>query len=243
MPPADRTLHRDEVHVWLVEQEMFHTTIPDLNLLLSEEEAKKAARFYFERDRKCFIIAHSLLRKLLASYTHVPPTQLCFSQNAYGKPALVSSPQGDLVSFNISHSHDLIIYAFTYARHVGIDVEYMRTNIEYEQLAKHYFSPAEHAELQSLPSSQRQQAFFQCWTRKEAYIKARGLGLSLPLASFDVTVQPGAPVKLLASREDARETTRWLFAPLPLDTHYAGTLVAEGQDWQMRLWQLSPHSI
>lgn len=243
MPPADRTLHQDEIHVWLVTYEMFRAQLPDLCLLLSVDEAKKAGQFYFEKDRRRFIVTHGLLRMLLAGYTNLPPTQLSFQYNAYGKPELASYPQKEPLHFNISHTHNLIVYAFTHTRNIGIDIEYIRTDIEYEQLARRYFSPFENAELQRLPLLQRQQAFFDCWTRKEAYIKARGLGLSLALDSFDVTVQPDDPVKLLASRESVQETNRWLFASLSISSNYAGTLVAEGQGWQMRCWQLLPHTL
>ncbi len=243
MPPTDRTLHHDEVHVWLAEHEMFRSQIPDLHLLLNEEETKKAARFYFEKDRRRFTVTHGLLRKLLAGYTNLSPTQLSFQHNAYGKPELSTGSQKDVLHFNLSHSHDLIAYAFTYTRNVGIDIEHVRTDIEYEQLTRRYFSPSENVELQSLPFSLRQKAFFSCWTRKEAYIKARGLGLSLALDIFDVTVRPDGPVKLLASRENAQETDRWLFASLPMSPEYAGTLIAEGHDWHMHCWQLLPHNI
>ncbi len=242
-PPADRTLHDDEIHIWLASYKMFHAQLPELRGLLTIDEAEKAARFRFEKDRERFIVTHSLLRKLLAGYTSTSPTQLVFQHNAYGKPALSSYHQEGPLHFNLSHSQDLIVYAFTFIRNIGIDIEYIRTDIEHEQLARHYFSPFERAELQHLPPSLRQQAFFDCWTRKEAYIKARGLGLSLALDSFDVTIRPNAPVELLASRESAQETTRWRFAPLPMHSDYAGTVVTEGQDWQMRCWQLLPDTL
>ena len=242
-PPADRTLYKDEVHVWLASYKMFHAQLPELRDLLNIDEAKKAARFYFEKDRERFIVTHGLLRKLLSGYANISPAQLDFQYSAYGKPALASHVQKEPLHFNLSHTQDLIVYAFTYTRNVGIDIEYIRADIEYERLASHYFSPFEQAELQHLPLSQRQQAFFNCWTRKEAYIKARGLGLSLALDSFDVTVRSDAPVKLLASRESAQETARWRFASLPMHSNYAGTVAVEGQSWQMRCWQLLPHTL
>lgn len=242
-PPADRMLHDDEVHVWLASYKKFHAQLSELRDLLNVDEAKKAARFYFEKDRERFIVTHGLLRKLLAGYTNISSAQLDFQYNAYGKPALASSFQKEPLHFNLSHTQDLIVYAFTYTRNVGIDIEYIRADIEYEQLARHYFSSFEQAELQRLPLSLHQQAFFNCWTQKEAYIKARGLGLSLALDSFDVTVQPDAPVRLLASRESAQEAARWRFASLPVNSNYAGTVAVEGQDWQMHCWQLLPHTL
>jgi len=138
---------------------------------------------------------------------------------------------------NVSHSHELALLAFSYRRELGVDVEYMRTNIEYEDLARHSFSPNEQAVLLALPPEVRQQAFFNCWTRKEAYIKARGMGLSLDLAIFDVSLVPGEPIALLASREDQREVARWRFYELDPGPGYAGALAVEGQEWALHCWQ------
>ncbi|HEV7237210.1 MAG TPA: 4'-phosphopantetheinyl transferase superfamily protein, partial [Ktedonobacteraceae bacterium] len=142
------------------------------------------------------------------------------------------------LSFNISHAHDLALYAFTYVRQVGVDVEYIRLNDDYEHLAQHYFSPYERTVLQTLPMEEKQQAFFQCWTRKEAYIKAKGLGLSLPLDLFDVSLRPNEPAALLQSRENPREAARWSLRELAPGAGYVGALAVEGKkDWQLHCWQ------
>jgi 4'-phosphopantetheinyl transferase len=115
----------------------------------------------------------------------------------------------------------------------------MRSDIEYEQLAKHYFSSAENSILQALPPTAKQQAFYNRWTRKEAYIKARGIGLSFPLALFDVSLNPSEPAALLDSREDSRETTRWSLQTLNPSPGYAATLTVEGNGWLLRCWKWS----
>src|SRR5205823_1032898 len=157
--------------------------------------------------------------------------------NAYGKPAL-SSPESELgLNFNLSHSHHIALYAFTYSRNLGIDVEYMRSNVEYEQLAQHFFSPYENAILHAVPTDLKREAFFNCWTRKEAYIKARGEGLSIPLDVFDVSLRPGEPAALLDSREEAQEVARWSLYELAPGPDYAGAVAVEGHGLHLRCWQ------
>ena len=113
----------------------------------------------------------------------------------------------------------------------------MRSGIDYEELARYSFSPYEQAELRALPQSLKQQGFYNCWTRKEAYIKAIGKGLSLPLDSFDVSLRPGEPAKLLASREESQKTMDWSMRELSPGKSYAGALVVEGSGWDVSCWQ------
>ncbi|HLG61382.1 MAG TPA: 4'-phosphopantetheinyl transferase superfamily protein [Ktedonosporobacter sp.] len=237
IPPAKLALVSDEVHVWRASLQAPLTLVQHLKALLSPEETTKANRFYFDRDRNHYIVARGLLRTLLGRYLSVAPEQLCFLYNDYGKPVLEFPRVDPPLRFNVSHSHELALLAFSYQRELGVDVEYMRTNIEYEDLARHSFSPNEQAVLLALPPEVKQQAFFNCWTRKEAYIKARGMGLSLDLALFDVSLVPGESIALLDSREDQREVARWRFHELAPGAGYAGALAVEGQEWALRCWQ------
>jgi len=237
IPPSELELASDEVHVWRASLQAPLTLVQHLKTLLSLEESTKANRFYFDRDRNHYIVARGLLRTLLGRYLDVAPEQLCFAYNKYGKPELTFPRLAAPLQFNVSHSHELALLAFSYRRELGVDVEYMRTNIEYEDLARHSFSPNEQAVLLALPAEIKQQAFFNCWTRKEAYIKARGMGLSLNLDLFDVSLVPGEPIALLGSREDQREVTRWRFYELAPGPGYAGALAVEGQEWSLRCWQ------
>lgn len=237
IPPLNLGLVDHEVHVWQISLQQPESTVQRLLPLLASEEAARAKRFVYAKDRHHFIVAHAFLRILLSRYLKTTPDQLHFLSNAYGKPQLDLPSHEHTLHFNLSHSYHLALYAFTYVGQIGIDVEYMRPDIEYEQLAMHYFSPAESVMLRGLPPEAKQQAFYNCWTRKEAYIKARGEGLSLPLDQFDVSFKPGEPAALLSSREGPQEIARWELQVLTPAPGYAGALAVEGHGWHLRCWQ------
>lgn len=237
MPPPNIVLQNNEVHVWRASLNAPLSSIESLKQLLSDEEVVRAERFYFEKGRHGYIVTHGILRILLGRYLDVDPHQLRFTTNAYGKPLLESPTHSMQPHFNLSHTHELVVFAFTYLGEVGIDIEYMRTNVEYEELAKRNFSPSEYTVLHNLPEDMKQEAFFNCWTRKEAYIKARGMGLSLPLNLFDVSLKPGEPAALLGSRENGQEVARWTFQAMTMPPDYVGALAIEGHDWHANYWQ------
>ncbi len=237
LPPVDLRLMEDEVHVWRVLLERPISEVECLQQVLVPEEIERARRFYFEKDRRHWTVAHAALRMLLGQYLNINPHSLRFITNAYGKPSIAHPPAGMRLHFNLSHSSDLVLCAFAYDRHIGVDVEYMRPGIEYEELATHHFSAHECAALRTLPVDVQEQAFFLCWSRKEAYIKARGKGLSLPLDQFDVSLAPDQPAALLDSREEPYATERWSLHALTPGTQYAGALVVEGFGWRLSCWQ------
>jgi 4'-phosphopantetheinyl transferase len=236
--PTRLELPEEEVHVWRIFVTQSPVVVDFLRERLSADERAKADRFYFAQDRQRYTVAHGALRILLTRYLHVAPTEasrLPFIQNAYGKPALAT---GEL-RFNLSHSQDLTLIAFSRTREVGVDVEYMRPGIDNEELSKHYFSSREYAMLQALPQAMRRAAFYHCWSRKEAYIKVRGMGLSLPLDSFDVSVHPEEPAMFLGSREKLDAQLRWEMAALPVGAEYAAALAVEGEAGRVCCWQLA----
>lgn len=193
-------------------------------------------RFFFEKDRRRFIVARGILRALLGHYLQVPATTLCFAYNAYGKPSLQSPAVQPALYFNLAHSHEMALYAFSYGREAGVDIEYMRDLAldDYLLMARNHFSPGEYTRLLALPESARKQAFFNCWTRKEAYIKARGMGLSIPLDTFDVSFVPGEPAALLASREAPYTVNSWSLSIPSAPPDYAAALVVTERAWQER---------
>ncbi len=237
IPPYNLQLGAHEVHVWRASIEASELVIQYLERLLSKDEATKAMHFRFEKDRKHWIVAHGILRILISRYVNKDPSQLRFGFNAYGKPFLTFPSLSPTLHFNLSHSEGLALYAFSYSRQIGIDVEYKRTDIDYDSLANVSFSPDEQSRLHSLPDTMKRDAFFNCWTRKEAYVKAKGKGLSIPTNQFDVTFMPGEPASLLRSREDPQEITCWSLQELTLGTDFAGALAVEGTRWSLSCWK------
>ncbi len=236
IPLYNFQLLEHEVHVWMASLETSNSVIQNLECVLSKDEVTQANRFHFEKDRRHWVVAHGILSILLSCYSHSDPSQLRFGSNAYGKPFLAFPSLTPLLHFNLSHSADLALYAFSYARQVGIDVEYKRADIDYNSLAKVSFSPNEQALLNSLTDNLKRDAFFNCWTRKEAYVKAKGKGFTIPTNQFDVNFLPGEPAALLQSREDPRDITRWSIQELTPGNDYAGALAVEGRGWSLSCW-------
>src|SRR5713226_2658116 len=236
-PPETLFLGDDEVHVWKASLKPESPSVHSLIQTLSPDERARADRFHFQKDRECFIVARGLLRIILGRYLNMEPSCLQFCYNPYGKPALANESDGNGLRFNLSHSDGLALYAITRGREIGVDLEHIRPDLADGKLAERFFSPAEVKVLRSLPASSQPVGFFNCWTRKEAYIKARGKGLSLPLDQFDVSVVPGEPAALLRVNGDPNETSRWDLHELVPASGYVAALAVEGHDWQLKCWQ------
>ncbi len=237
-PPEQLRLDEHDVHVWQASLNVPSSTIQRLRSMLQAEELQRADRFRFPRDRHHFTIAHAVLRLLLSRYMAVSPVHIRFEHNQYGKPSLCATTHQETIRFNLSHSGKLALYAFARRRELGIDVEWIHRRIDQpEQIAERYFSPDENETLRRLPEHQRRKAFFNCWTRKEAYIKAKGRGLSLPLDQFDVSLVPGEPARLLQTRNDPPDVSRWTMHELFPDPDYAAALLVEGEGWKLTCWR------
>jgi 4'-phosphopantetheinyl transferase len=232
LPLHSLTLGHTEVHLWRARLD--DQLAESLKLLLSAEETARANRFHFAKDRNHFIVSRGLLRRLLAAYLGVASSaDLSFSYGEKGKPFLAENQQGS-INFNLAHSHGMALYAFSHDRELGVDLEFVKDELADEQIAKRFFSTTEVEALQRVPAELSRQAFFNCWTRKEAYIKARGEGLSMPLNEFDVSLAPGEPAALLRNHKDAAEVTRWSMKSVPMETGYVAALVVEGHDWELK---------
>src|ERR1700691_1568203 len=210
---APLSLPEDEVQLWRVDLAAVGGAESRWQKLLSSDEAERAARFHFPRDRQRFVAARALLRTILAGYLaghfKTDPGSLSFSYSDKEKPSLAPAHAGSNIAFNLSHSGEVALLAFTRGREIGVDIEQARGNSDIEGIARRFFSPAEQKQLAALPVEKRADGFFRCWTRKEAYIKATGDGLSLPLTQFDVALEPGESNALLATRPDSSEAGRW----------------------------------
>nr|QEO74508.1 4'-phosphopantetheinyl transferase [uncultured bacterium] len=236
LAPVQPRARRDEVHVWRTVLTKTASEVESLSGLLVADEQRRAESFRFNRDRAHFIVARGILRKILGLYVQRPPDSLRFSYTPFGKPDLDDAGNFETLRFNLTHAGDVVLYAVTLGREIGIDVEYMRAGIDYEEIAGHFFSQREVQTLRALPPELRPRAFFNCWTRKEAYIKARGEGLSLPLDEFDVSLSPDEPAALLSAR-DPQEVARWSLRELTLAPVYVAALAVEGSDWRLRCWE------
>jgi 4'-phosphopantetheinyl transferase len=225
--PGVAELSNRQVHLWLVRLEASEDNFARALSLLSPEETARAERFHFDRHRRAFVLGRAALRALLASYLRVEPREVGFAYGPQGKPTL-ADPECSL-RFNVSNSGNLAACAFTSGCEIGVDVEQHRALHDMEHIAHRFFSPEEAAELLELRAAEKTAAFFHCWTRKEAYIKAMGGGLSIPLDSFRVTLQPGIAARMVSlggSGEAARGWTLHDFDPAP---DYEGAIAYPGQ--------------
>jgi 4'-phosphopantetheinyl transferase len=236
-PPADLALSSDDVHVWRASLDQPAWRLERLAQMLSADERAKAERFYFERDRKRFIVSQGLLRTILSRYLTIEPNQLQFCYGRRGKPALAQMFGGGTLRFNMSHSHGLALYAIARDRKIGVDLERIRPILDAEQIAERFFSAQENAIFCVLPPSQKLKAFFNCWTRKEAYLKATGDGLARPLDQFNVSLAPGESARLLHVEGDPQEAARWSLQALTPAPGYVAALAVEGHGWRLACWQ------
>jgi 4'-phosphopantetheinyl transferase len=234
--PAEPALWPNEVHVWRTRLDMPWCWA--LDEALSLDDRARADRFRFESDRRKFCVARASLRLILARYLKTKPGRLQIDAGDYGKPHFADKRSSQGLRFNLSHSNELALIAVTRDREVGIDIEFIRTDFATDEVAGHFFSPVEVERFRNLPEEVKTQSFFNCWTRKEAYIKARGEGLYCPLDQFDVSLAPGEPAALLNSRIDSGEISRWSFVELFPEPGYAATLAVEGQSSRLALWDL-----
>jgi 4'-phosphopantetheinyl transferase len=236
-PPDITILTDDEVHVWRADLSLSSLRLQALQDILAPDEQARAASFHLQKDQARFIAARGLLRVLLSRYLDLEPAHITFSYGGYGKPALTNALGQEIVSFNMSHSGQLALYAITRGRKIGVDVECLQTGFAFDPIAERFFSPREVAALRALPPEVRPGAFFNGWTRKEAFIKARGQGLSLPLNQFEVSLAPGEPARLLYVAETPWEAARWSLQALEAGDGYAAAVAVEGHDWRLKCWQ------
>lgn len=237
--PKDLIIADHEVHVWRAELELPPTQVQRLQGILTDDEVERANRFSFERDRQCFIAARGTLRTILSRYIPINPCHLRFYYNPYGKPFLSPEFSPYLLNFNLSHSGNMAVYAITRKMEIGVDVERVHSNFEYEEIAERFFSANEVASLRTISTEKKLEAFYHCWTRKEAYSKAHEKGLSLPLDSFDVSSDPGESSIMLNTKEDSQKNSHWTFLDLKPGPGYVGALAVKGIGCRLKYWDWS----
>jgi 4'-phosphopantetheinyl transferase len=237
VPPESLTLNNNEVHVWSSSLEMIPSHVKTLKQILSADELNRADRFYFQKDSDHFTVARGVLRLILSRYLGIEPSEILFCNGPYGKPELAEKIDGKSVRFNVAHSHGLALYAVTRGRKIGVDLEYLRPDLVVEDIVEQCFSPQEIASLKALPKHIQQRVFFTYWTRKEACLKALGMGLALDLNRFEFSATIVEPLNIHNTYEKSREASLWTLKDLDAGFGYAAALAIEGYGLHLKCWQ------
>jgi 4'-phosphopantetheinyl transferase len=220
-------LSDSEIHLWRSFTQTFESRGKELEMLLSGEELDRVERFYFQKDRIRFIVAHGILKMIVGRYLNMAPCLVSFRSGFNGKPELPGYCDSEAFSFNISHSYDLTIFAFSKFRSLGVDVEHIRHKPDFYEIADYYFHPKERAALQRLSLCNRKKAFFEYWTRKEAFVKATGEGLSRPLDSFFISIGSEKKDGILSVGGDGIRAANWNLLTFRPAQGYAGAVAFE----------------
>jgi 4'-phosphopantetheinyl transferase len=239
--PYPLPLGREAVHVWRAWLTPAPALRARLEATLSPDERVRADRLREPAHRDRFVVGRGVQREILARYTGVPAAQIAFAYGRNGKPSLITKTGTDL-RFNVSHSGDVALIAVTVGRDVGVDVERIRPVPRALSIAEGYFSELEARTLRTLPGDVVEHAFLTCWTRKEAFVKAAGVGLAL-LQCVDVGFAPGEPPRVIATRPPAPEASRWILYALEPGVGYMGALVVEAGDVALRCFDWSPAAL
>jgi 4'-phosphopantetheinyl transferase len=237
--PRRPRLGNREVHVWRSSLDLPAAVRSRLSVSLSLDELERASRFATDKLRHRYVAGRGILRSLLGSFLGRSPGSLQFQYGEHEKPFLVGDAAETGLQFNVSHSHDLGLFAFSLGRDIGVDVEWMRANLEPEEIASRFFSPTESARLKSLADAQQRQYFFALWTCKEAFVKAHGGGITFGLSRFDVQLEPGAMSAAIVGNEGGVLLSPWFAHRLEPGPGFAGALVVEERDPALSLWEWS----
>lgn len=228
--PKNLDLAPAELHLWRVCSD--RQPLQQYQELLSLDEKERAQRFVIEEARRDFVITRGTLRELLGAYLSTRPGDIVLRNGVHGKPYVARDETESRVCFNISHSKGLAVFAFSLQAEVGVDVERMREEFRGQEIAERFFSEREVAALGKVPPELSSRAFFRCWTRKEAYVKARGGGLQIPLRSFSVEIGETEEQQLVD--EQGKE---WSIYPFETKEGFAAAVAVEGRDWRLKLWE------
>jgi 4'-phosphopantetheinyl transferase len=235
-PPGDLSLDQDEIHVWRFFLDQPGQEIERLAGILTDDEAKRAERFHFQRDRLHFITARGVLRVILGRYLGSDARDVRFIYGRNGKPSLAGEQESRLC-FNVSHSRDLVLYAFTYDRKIGVDVEYIDHDRAIEHIVERFYSPGEISAFKSLPADKQHDAFFTYWTCKEAYLKAEGTGLSFGIDKVEISMTPEKHIALAGIDGDAQLAALWSLETLDAAKGYAAALAVNGHGLGLKCWE------
>lgn len=222
------------VHIWKIFFSDYSNEEAFYSKILSHAELARSSRFHFQIDSIRYKVSRVVAKVLLSKVLSIKPSNIELQLNDYGKPKLIAKSNN--IFFNVSHSANLGLIAITDIGPIGIDVERYRKKMLAEKFARRFFSESEVKEYLDLPHGQKEEGFFNCWTRKEAFIKALGLGLAMPLKDFDVTLTPGEVSQLIEVRNRKEQAAGWLLKNIPLKEDYAAAFSINANNVQEKYW-------
>jgi len=220
------SLNNDEIHILIIEFSKFTNQFNQYYKLLSKKEKQRADKFHFEKDRHVFAITRAILRLMFSQLLKIKPSEIKLKKNDYGKPYLDGSHNSNIF-FNVSHSKNYAIIGINLDSEIGVDIEFVNEKFITDEIAKNYFSKYEIDKYFSLSEHKKVKSFFNLWTRKEAYIKAKGMGLSIPLNSFDISLDETSPIIIKIGNKI--NISDWHINNLSINNDYCASLIYSGQ--------------
>jgi 4'-phosphopantetheinyl transferase len=236
-PPTQWLLENGEIHVWAGNLQPTAARTLAFAMTLARDEMARADRFHFDRDRNRFIAGRGLLRAILAHYANGNPSRLKFDYGPNGKPALSESDRSRGVHFNLAHSDDLLLVAVARTWDIGIDVERIHPVADAEGIARRFFTRREYKGLRNLPDAQKLPAFFNLWTRKEAWLKATGDGISDCLGQVEVSFLADEPARLISLPGPTEAAHNWTLRDLTPAPSFVGALAVPANDIRLNCWR------
>ena len=236
-PPVKLSLSEKHIDIWRTSLDLPQRQIDEYKSLLAPDEIERADRFKVKRKYREYLISRGLLRRVLGHALRIDPAGLEFEYSEHDKPFLDLIHKGRPVTFNVSHTHEQTLIAVTLEHALGIDIEHVRHDVQFRQLARRFFSAQEARELETYTEAGIPRAFFACWTRKEAFVKALGDGISFGLNEFSVAVDPFADDVALTTHWDPEEAGNWSLTNIRTDPDYIAALAVAGQGFKIRYWE------
>jgi 4'-phosphopantetheinyl transferase len=239
--PGQLQLSEDEIHIWASCLDVARTALTVFAASLSKEERIRAKKYRFRRHQYRFIAGRGLLRAIVSQYLHIDPAKLVFEYNSHGKPEVTRQFNSSGIHFNLSHSDDMALFAVTIVGPVGIDIERLRLIKDAGELVNWFCSPRERELFQNLDSREKQRAFFHLWTRKEAFLKATGEGISRLLNQVEVSFRPREPAQLIAVLGESKRATRWSIHGLSPAPGFVAAVAIQAKNVRLRCWKWGPN--
>ena len=236
-PPPTIDISTDELHIWHASLEQTTIGLRELEACLSGEESARADRFYSRKDRDAYVVSHGVLHCILSKYLGVDPSSVSFKHDHCGKPCVSPEINSMRLSFNMSHSGNFAVYGIKIDSLIGVDIEYMRPDVDIDSISEYAFTSAEREELGSLCTEERICGFYNCWTRKEALVKAIGRGISISLTDFDVTLSPGVLPRLLRVAGNIDSPENWRIFDINVKDSYAGAVAVIDPGNELKCFQ------